>query len=151
MPARGRVWRCSRVATALAEGRCAQRGCQNSSFCRRVEVTGASLFGMSCISALVCLVLLRWVLTLRGLHWLHWSQTRRSDGVKRCCVFCSGSVTRLAYSGTTLVSYWLTRTSCVSLLVCLRPLASHLFAAAIRSLVGAPTKIRQYRRHGFPL
>ena len=28
-------------------------GCQNSSGCRRVEVTGASLFGMSCISALV--------------------------------------------------------------------------------------------------
>ena len=53
MPARdscgaARVLRCSRGWTVRSAF-----GCQNSSFRDRVEVTGASLFGMSCISALV--------------------------------------------------------------------------------------------------
>ena len=131
MPARGRVWRCSRVALLSRMDGALSVGCRNSSGCRRVEVTGASLFGMSCISALFGLVLLRWVLTFcGGLHWLHWSQTRRSDGVSAAAFlhWIYQDAWPIVDTLVLLVAQRVRRL--VSLLVCLRPLDSHLFAAA---------------------
>ena len=121
MPARGFVWRCSRLRKNSRSGWCAQRGCRTSSIQRPFWPPSgrshrASLFGMSCISALVCLVLQRWAARFAEaarLHWLHWSQTRRSDGVI-AAAFCSGSFktsgTMVAHSSRAYVKR-LTRTS----------------------------------------
>ena len=99
MPARGRVFlRLVVMMQTLAAEGALSVGCQNSSSCRRVEVTDHP-FWMSCINALVVVSCCdAGLLALRRaaeLHWLHWSQTRRSDGVT-LLRFCSGSATRLA-------------------------------------------------------
>ena len=71
---------------------------------------------------------------------------------KRCCVPAVDLSRRLAYSGhSSALSGSRVRLS-VCLLVCLRPLASHPFAAAQRPHSRqSADKIRQYRRHGFPI
>ena len=59
MPARDCVWRCSRVALLSRMDGALSVGCQNSSFCRRVEVTEhpflgchASVRSLCCVAAL---------------------------------------------------------------------------------------------------
>ena len=103
MPVCDCVLRWLACCSLLADGRCAQRGLSKFVKLPSGRSHRASLFGMSCIRALVVVSLQRWVLTalcctvaalcclvaalgarLRWaaeLHWLHWSQGRRSDGV----------------------------------------------------------------------
>ena len=124
MPVCDCVWRCYRGDDAkLSQQMCGQRGCRTSSLCRRVEVTGASPFGMSCISALV-VSLQRWAARFAGGCTVHWSQTRRSDGVS-AAAFCCGSIKTSGSIVARSSSLSGSRVRLVCLLVCLRPLASH--------------------------
>jgi len=103
MPARGRVWRCSRVALLSRIDGALSVGCRNSSGrCRfgrrRVEVTEASLLGCHASVRSSSSRLRRWLLTCGGLRRAALAAlvtTCRSDGVT-LLRFCSGSATRLA-------------------------------------------------------
>ena len=86
MPARGRVWRCSRVALLSRMEWCAQRGLSKFVKLPSGRSHLASLFGMSCISAL-----------LLGLCCnAGCSLLQRSDGVIALHRFCSSLVLRPA-------------------------------------------------------
>ena len=140
---------------ALAEGRCAQRGLSEFVILPSGRSHLASLFGnVMHQCARRCLVLLRWVLALRRAALLHWSQTRRSDGVSAAAFLqwsCQTSGTIMAHVG------WLVSTArSASLPGCfnasvLQPLASPVFAAYARPLSTEPRYRLVNIDHGFLL
>ena len=102
MPARPCVALLACCAALADGGWCAQRGLSEFVILPSGRSHRASLFGMSCISALLLVLCCNAGCSLCGglhwLHWMHWSQTRRSDGVS-AAAFLQWIYQYVAYSG----------------------------------------------------
>ena len=125
---------------ALADGRCAQRGLSKFVILPSGRSHLASLFGMSCISALLLGLLQRWCSLFVAQRWRN-----------RCCTV---SVVVLSTSCTNSVSRALLQVFFVKgeLLASVLQTLAYLVHDTKRPLQSrSADKIRQYRRHGFLL